>query len=191
MKKNSQKIREMVVIASLGAIVAVLQYISMFIKFGPFNITLALTPIVVGAVLYGPKAGGVLGFIMGLVVLLTNAEAFFVVNPIATIFVCLFKSMFAGILAGLIIQWFKKLQKNETIALILASVITPIINTGIFVVCCLFFFFPILTNWANGENTLVYLFVTMIGLQFVLEFLINAILSPVVIRLVDIVKNRR
>lgn len=191
MRKNSQKIREMVVIASLGAIVAVLQYISMFIKFGPFNITLALTPIVVGAVLYGPKAGGVLGFIMGLVVLLTNAEAFFVVNPIATIFVCLFKSMFAGILAGLIIQWFKKIQKNETISIILASVITPIINTGIFVICCLLFFFPTLTEWANGENTLVYLFVTMIGLQFVVEFLINAILSPVVIRLVDIVKNRR
>lgn len=190
MRKNSQKIREMVVIASLGAIVAVLQYISMFIKFGPFNITLALTPVVVGAVLYGPKAGGILGFIMGLVVLLTNSEAFFVVNPIATIFVCLFKSMFAGIIAGDIILLFKKNQKSEIVAIILASIITPIINTGLFIIFCLLFFFPTLTEWANGENTLVFLFVTMIGLQFVVEFVINAVLSPVVIRLVNIVKNR-
>lgn len=191
MRKNSQKIREMVVIASLGAIVAVLQYISMFIKFGPFNITLALTPIVVGAVLYGPKAGGVLGFIMGLVVLLTNSEAFFVVNPLATIFVCLFKSMFAGIIAGYIMQLFRKNEKNKTVAVITASIITPIINTGLFVICCILFFFPTLTEWADGENTLVYLFVTMIGLQFILEFVINAVLSPVVVRLVNIVKNRK
>ena len=115
MRKNSQKIKEMVAISSLGAIVAVLQYISMFIKFGPFNITLALTPIVVGAIIFGPKAGGILGFIMGLVVLLTNSEAFFVVNPIATIFLCILKSTVAGIMAGYIYKW----GKNKTVSTII------------------------------------------------------------------------
>ena len=186
MRKNSQKIKEMVVIASLGAIVAVLQYISMFIKFGPFNITLALTPVVVGAIIYGPKAGGILGAIMGLVVLLTNSEAFFVVNPIATIFVCIAKSMVAGIVAGC----FYKYIKNKKISIVVASVSTPIVNTGIFVICCLLFFFPTLREWAAGEDTLVYLFGTMIGLQFLVELAINSILSPVVIRLVEIANKK-
>ena len=182
--KNSEKIRQMVVVASLGAIVAVLQYISMFIKFGPFNITLALTPVVVGAILYGPKAGGILGAIMGIVVLLTNSEAFFVVNPIATIFVCIAKSAIAGYIAGYIY----KIGKNKNISIVMSSVATPIINTLIFSICCLLFFFPTLKEWAAGENTLIYLFGTMIGLQFLIELVVNSLLSPVVIRLVEIFK---
>ena len=184
--RNSEKIKEMVVISSLGAIVAVLQYLSMFIKFGPFNITLALTPVVVGAIIYGPKAGGILGAIMGIVVLLTNSEAFFVVNPIATIFVCIAKSTIAGIAAAYIY----KVMKNKNLGIVLSSVATPIINTLIFVICCLLFFFPTLREWAAGENTLVYLFGTMIGFQFLVELAINSLLSPVVTRLVEIFKNK-
>ena len=182
--RNREKIKEMVVISSLGAIVAVLQYISMFIKFGPFNITLALTPVVVGAVLYGPKAGGILGMVMGIVVLLTNSEAFFVVNPIATIFVCIAKSAIAGIAAGYIC----KIGKNRNTEIVVASIATPIINTLFFSVCCLLFFFPTLREWAAGENTFIYLFGTMIGLQFLVELTINSLLSPIVIRLVEIFK---
>ena len=182
--KNRKKIKQMVVVASLGAIVAVLQYISMFIKFGPFNITLALTPVVVGAILYGPKAGGILGAIMGFVVLLTNSEAFFVVNPIATIFVCIAKSAIAGVAAGYIY----KIGQNKNVSTVLSSVIAPIINTLFFSICCLFFFFPTLKEWAAGENTLIYLFGTMIGLQFLVELIINSMLSPLVIRLVEIFK---
>ena len=130
MNKNRKKIQQMVVVASLGAIVAVLQYISMFIKFGPFNITLALTPIIVGAILYGPKAGGILGFIMGLVVLLTNAEAFFIFSPFWTIVTCLLKSTAAGVLAGFIYKWIKQ----KTLSIIVCSVVTPIVNTAIFII---------------------------------------------------------
>lgn len=184
--KNSQKIKEMVTIAFLGAIVAVLQYVSMFIKFGPFNITLALTPIVVGAIIYGPKAGGILGFIMGVVVLATNSEAFFIVNPIATIFVCIAKSTVAGIVAA----YLYKIIKNKSTATVVSSISLPIINTFIFSICCLLFFFPTLKEWAAGENTIIYLYGTMIGLQFIVELVINSVLSPIVIRLVEIFKIR-
>ena len=45
----------------LAALVAVLQLLGQFIKFGPVSISLVLIPIVVGAALYGPTAGAVLG----------------------------------------------------------------------------------------------------------------------------------
>ena len=48
-------------LALVTAIVAVLQVVASFIKFGPFTITLALAPILIGAALYGPKAGAYLG----------------------------------------------------------------------------------------------------------------------------------
>lgn len=187
MNKNRKKIQEMVVVASLGAIVAVLQYISMFIKFGPFNITLALTPIVVGAILYGPKAGGILGFIMGLVVLLTNSADFFVFSPFWTIVTCLLKSTAAGVMAGYINKWIKK----RTLSIVVSSVVTPLINTGIFIIMCLIVFLPLLRTWAGDSNVLGFLFITLIGLQAIIEFVINAVLSPVVVQLVNIVKTKK
>jgi uncharacterized membrane protein len=60
----------------LTAIVIVLQAIGATIKFGPFSITLVLLPIVIGAALIHPLAGGWLGFVFSIVVLLTDAAPF-------------------------------------------------------------------------------------------------------------------
>ena len=54
---NHQKIRRLVGLALLTAIVAVLQAVGSSIRLGPIPISLVLIPIVLGAVLYGPGAG--------------------------------------------------------------------------------------------------------------------------------------
>ena len=66
MKENSKKI---VGLGLLTAIVIVLQALAISIRFGVFNITLVLVPIIVGAALYGYKAGAWLGGVFGVVVL--------------------------------------------------------------------------------------------------------------------------
>ena len=58
--KNT-KVRRMVGIAIMSAIVVILQLLGSFIKIGPVSISLVLIPIVVGAAMYGPTAGAVLG----------------------------------------------------------------------------------------------------------------------------------
>ena len=60
----------------LTAIVVVLQLVGSFIKFGTFSISLVLMPIVVGAALYGVGAGAWLGFVFGVVVLLSGDASF-------------------------------------------------------------------------------------------------------------------
>ena len=50
------KTQRMVGLAIFTAIIIVLQLVSTFIKFGPFSITLAMIPIVVGAAVYGAGA---------------------------------------------------------------------------------------------------------------------------------------
>lgn len=50
---NSEKIHKLVGIGLLTALVAVVYFLTMGITVGPFNITFALIPIVVGAALYG------------------------------------------------------------------------------------------------------------------------------------------
>ena len=83
-------------VALFTAIVVVLQFLGAFIRFGPFSISLVLIPIVVGAALYGPWAGAWLGFVFGVVVLLSgDAAAFLVISPIGTILVVLLKGALA------------------------------------------------------------------------------------------------
>ena len=63
MSKQSKSIHKLVGLALFTAIVVVLQLISSMIRFGPFSITLALVPIVVGAAMYGIAGGAWLGLV--------------------------------------------------------------------------------------------------------------------------------
>ena len=75
---NTQKI---VGLGLFTAIVIVLQLMGSFIRFGTFSISLVLVPVVIGAALYGAGAGAWLGFVFGVVVLLSgDAAAFLGVN---------------------------------------------------------------------------------------------------------------
>ena len=133
MNQNSLKIKRLVGIASLLTIACVLQWISGFIQFGPFNITLALFPLIVGAILYGPTGGAILGLGIGFVVLASGqATSFLAINPLATVFLCLVKTAVAGLISGLIFQ--KMYKKNLKYAVALSSIAAPIVNTGIFAV---------------------------------------------------------
>ena len=62
--KNSIMIKRLVGISILTALVVVLQLLGNYITIGTVNITLALIPIAVGAILYGPVAGLFLGFLL-------------------------------------------------------------------------------------------------------------------------------
>ena len=86
----------------LTAIVVVMQFISMGLRFGTFSITLTLIPIVVGSALYGWGSGAWLGFVFGVTVLLTgDANPFLAVNIPGTIITVVLKGTLAGLCAGL------------------------------------------------------------------------------------------
>lgn len=185
---NSLRIKRMVGIASLAAIVAVLQLIANYIAFGPVNITLALTPLIVGSILYGPACGAGLGALMGVIILTApSTNSFLIINPFATVVLCIMKTSVAGFVCGWIFRLLN--NKNRTLGIVLTSIVAPIVNTGIFALGCMAFFFNTLTEWAGGSDTLRYLFLTMIGWNFLIEFLINSILSPTVIYITKVVQQ--
>ena len=91
--KNRIKIKKIVGVSVLLALVISLQLLSNYITIGSISITLALIPIAMGAILYGPLVGMFLGIAMGIMVLVAPSTAlFFGVNAIYTIFICLFKN---------------------------------------------------------------------------------------------------
>lgn len=188
MKSNTKK---MVGVGLLTAIVVVLQALAVFIRpSGIFNISLVLVPIVVGAALYGYKAGIWLGFVFGAVVLLTDAAAFLAINVPGTVLTVLAKGIFCGLAAGLVYHLLE--SKNTTVAVIAAAVVCPCVNTGIFLLGCLLFFMPTIREWAAAggyETAGTYMLLGLVGVNFLIEMAVNIVLSSAIVRIIRIGKN--
>lgn len=169
------------------AIVIVLQVVAVLIRPSGFSITLVLVPIVVGAALYGWKAGAWLGFVFGVVVTINDSAAFMVINPPATIAICIVKGLLAGLAAGLVYLLLERF--NRYVAVIVAAVVCPIVNTGVFLLGCWLFFMDTINEWAAGfgfADAGTYMIVGLVGINFLIEMAINIVLSPVIIRLVKL-----
>ena len=178
-------------VAIFTAIVVVLQLLGSFIRFGAFSISLVLIPIVVGAALYGPLAGAWLGFVFGLVVLLSgDAGLFLGWNPLGTILTVLLKGILAGACAGLVYRALAKWKSG--VAAIAAAIAAPVVNTGVFFLGCTAFFLNDISAMAAADgqpDTLRYIILVFIGGNFLFELLFNVVLSPVVMRLIRLGKK--
>lgn len=187
----NSKVKNMVGIGLFTAIVVVLQLLGGGIKFGVFSISLVLVPIVVGAAVYSWKAGAWLGFAFGVTVLLSgDAAAFLAVDPMATILVVLVKGTLCGLAAGLA---YKALRKwNGIVAVIAAAVVCPVVNTGVFLLGCQFFFLETITEWAGAygyADAGTYMILGLAGINFLIEIGTNIVLAPVITRLIKIGKK--
>lgn len=185
MKQNTKKI---VGVGILTAIIIVLQFVAATIKLGPFSITLVLAPIVVGAALYGKWSGAWLGTAFGASVLLSgDAAAFMTIDPIGTIITVLLKGCLAGLFAGLVYSLIEK--KSKLGAVITAGIICPIVNTGVFLIGCCLFFMDTITQWANGTNVGIFMITGLVGVNFIVELIINLVLAAVIERIINIGKK--
>lgn len=182
---KNKNIKRMAGIALLMAMVVVMQLLSAIIPpVGGFAISLVLIPIVLGAAVYGPAAGALLGATFGVIVFIncvTGADPggamVFQANPV----LCFLVVMGKGTLAGLASGWVYKLLKsiNPYFAVVCASAVCPIVNTGVFVACMLLFFNEVLSAWAGGGDLLGYILTGLILANFVPELIINILFSPI------------
>ena len=194
MKKTKSQLQteKLVLVALFTALVAVLSYLGGFIKVGAeASINLTLIPVVLGAALCGPFIGAWLGAVSGVVFFLTADATFWLGLSIhGTIITVIIKGIVSGLLAGLT---YKALEKfNRYAAVLTSAVVAPIVNTGIFVLGCFIFFFDaVVVPGAASEEMSVgaYVILGMAGINFLLEFLANILLSPAILRIINIKKK--
>ena len=178
----------------MTAIIVVLQVVASFVKFGPFPITLALAPIIIGAALYGPKAGAYLGGVFGIVVLLacilgwdSGGSILWNANPFLTAVICLGKGILSGLCAGLVYRAVAGSGRSHGRMLggsILAGIVSPVVNTGLFCLCLTLLFHDILLSWAGGTEVIYYILFVLTGINFLVELAVNLVLSTVIVRVV-------
>ena len=184
MKRQNKGIMRMVGIAFMMALVVVMQSISgMIPPIGGFSISLVLIPIVLGAAVFGPGAGALLGATFGAIVYIncvTGADPggamVFQASPVLCFLVVMGKGTLAGLAAGAVYKMLK--GKNSYLAMLLAAIVCPVVNTGVFVASMFLFFIDLLAAWAGGSNIVGYVLTGLILANFVPELVINIVFSP-------------
>ena len=188
-------------IALLGILIALVIVLQLFASAIPmFGVTLnfSLIPIALAAVFLGVAGGAIVGFSCGLVVFITMAvlgqepsTAFlFQTNPVILTIMCIGKTTLAGAVAGLIFNLIKK--RNNHIAVIISSLIIPIINTGIYMFGIVLMKESVAEFCSLSASSAGVVFVAvfgMIALNFVLEIAITLIFTPIVYRVSKIFKK--
>lgn len=181
--KNKERIQTITGLSILIGLAIALTFLSNYIPTGVVNINLVLIVIVIAACIYGPIGGATIGFVNGVITIIAPATLafFFPVNPIATTLLCVLKTTLAGLVSGFIFKAFKK--KKEFLGSILSSIVVPIINTGIFIVGVVLFFMSVYGNFVT-------LITAVLSLNFLIEFLSIAILSPVIYRIIKVITTK-
>ena len=196
MKRQIRKgtdVEKLVLVALLTAIVAVLSYFGGFIKIGGLaSISLTLIPVVLGAALCGPYVGAWLGGVSGIVFFATaDAVFWFGLSIPGTIITVIVKGVVSGLLAGVTYSILEKF--NRYVAVFAGAIVAPVVNTGIFLLGSLIFFIDTVSAGAVAEGLSVgaYLIIFFVGLNFVFELLVNILLSPAILRIINIKKKTK
>ena len=180
--------RNVVYLAILTALLVVLILLSTVFKIIA-NLNLTLIPIVLASLLLGYRGGLILGFISGLMTYLFGAfgidtftNILFINHPVITFFVCVLKTSFAGLFAGIVYNLIK--PKNQYVAIFVASGLAPIINTGLFILGALTMYNTIAREFS--ENVIYFLVIVCAGVNFLIEFAINLIVAPAISTVVKV-----
>lgn len=184
-------------LAVLVALVVVLQACSGFFKIGTTNLSFVLIPIVLGGMLLGTGTGALLGAIFGLVVIidaLAGLDAFTLLllqkQPVFTVVLCFAKGIAAGVVPAIVYKALSK--KNKYLAVILAAALAPICNTGIFILGGLIMSGTIGSLFANdmGVSVIYFLVIVCAGINFIIEFALNLVLSPALYTVESVVEKQ-
>ena len=144
MKQKKQDTRWMASVALMAAIVIVLANTPLgMIQLPIIKATTVHIPVIIGAILLGPKAGAILGFVFGMCSLLSNTMAptllSFAFSPflsttgipgaLKAIWVSVGCRMLIGIAAGWLWILLSKLKVNQTISLPVVGFVGSMVNT--------------------------------------------------------------
>lgn len=155
MKKRKHDTRWMVSVALMAAIVIVLANTPLgMIQLPVIKATTVHIPVIIGAILLGPSAGAILGFVFGACSLISNTMAptllSFAFSPfmsttgipgaLKAIWISVGCRMLIGIAAGWLWILLTKIKVNQTIALPVVGFVGSMVNTVTVMVSIYFLF---------------------------------------------------
>jgi hypothetical protein len=141
--------------------------------------------------------GAIVGFSCGLVVFITMAVIgqepstayLFQASPVILTVMCIEKPTVAGMVSGLLYKIISR--KNVHVAVCLSALVIPIVNTAIYLIGIVLMKEHAATfmGLTNSSASVVFSVVFgLIWLNFVLEMIINVIFTPMIYRVIRVLK---
>ena len=190
MKTN--KARQTATIAIFFAIMLIIQLLSnMIFSIWPIPIkpTLVQIPVIIAAILYGPRIGASLGFLMGMMSLITNSiiilPTSYLFSPfvdngnLTSVIISILPRVLIGITPYFVYKWL-----SNHLGLALSGLIGSLTNT-VFVLTGIFVFFSSIYN-----GNIQALLAAIVSSNAIAEMIISAILVPVIIPRLERFKNK-
>ena len=201
-ENNNQmsKSKKLAFFAIFVALVIIIQVLStvigkLFLITAP---TLAFVPILLAIVTLGFWQGFALGAVFSTVVMVFNvsgydggAYAMFAYSPVLTILLIYVKGCLAPVVAGLVYKALKNKMPKGSIWI--SSALLPVVNTGVFCVGMLLFYRGYLSpdNAMGFKDYFYTVFIVIAGVNFLIEFFVNIILTPVVTDVKKVFDSKR
>jgi len=143
-KKTRYDVRWMVSVAFMAAIIIVLANTPLgMIQLPIIKATTVHIPVIIGAILLGPLAGGILGFVFGMCSLISNTMAptllSFAFSPflsttgipgaLKAVWVSVGCRILIGVAAGWLWILLKRIRVNQVVALVITGFVGSMVNT--------------------------------------------------------------
>lgn len=178
---KNKKTLEMVQMAVLIAIILVMAFTSIgYIRTAGLSISIITIPVVIGAMIIGPKAGLILGAVFGFTSfyqcfgLDPFGATLLSINPFLTFLVCVPTRALMGWLVGVIFNAMKKIDKTKIVSYFVCGLLGAFLNTLFFMGMLILGFWN--TEYLQGLNTT--LFGGVNPLAFVIGFVgVNGLLE--------------
>ena len=184
MNRTNKIVKKIVLIGLLTALATAFSFVKIPIA-GTATVNLVLPVVVIGAILCGPEVGAWLTIIPTLTTF-GEASLFLQYSPAGAVLTLFLKGILAGLAAG--IAYEALAEKHPKGAVLCAAVITPIVNSSIFVLGCYVFIWGELVVEANvGIGALL---LGLAGINFVVELIINIVLCPSIIRIIRLASKK-
>lgn len=198
MVKSTLKTRRLVQVALLSAIIAIMATVPYlgYIPLGAINATTIHIPVIIGAVLLGPKYGGFLGGVFGLTSLINNTfkpnlvsfvfTPFYSFSPefhgsFSSLLICFVPRILIGVIAGYLFYMLRKTKLPASIGLAVTGFIGSMVNT-VLVMGGIYVFFG--ASYAAAKNiafeALFGVIMGIVGVSGVVEAIVAAVITMVI-----------
>ena len=185
--KNSKVVR----LAQYAVLVAIMLLMGFtplgYIRVGPIEISTMMLPVAIAAIVMGPLAGTLLGFVFGLT---SFAQCFMGsafgamlvgINPFFTLILCIVPRTLMGFLVGIIFKALYRIDKTKLASFAVASICSALLNTVLFVFTLIVLFYSndtfvkTMTEWGFDMSAIIPFFAAFIGLNGIVEAIFSLV----------------
>lgn len=190
-------VNQMVRLAILIAIILLMSYTPLgYLKVGTVEITFIMIPVVVGAVVMGPKAGAFLGGVFGITSFLQCfgfspfGTILLGINPVLTFILCMVPRVLMGWLCGIIFKKLHSIDKTNIVSYVAACISGALLNTVLFVGFLLALFGG--TDFIQGFGSNLWLIiVAIVGINGLIEAGVCAVVGAAISKALALIVDKR